>query len=62
MSLKKNLVSKKAQSVVEYVTLLLVVVTGIIAVFVSFNPEAINVKTTFDSTVDRAISNINNGW
>lgn len=58
MRFKNNLKSNEAQSIVEYITIFIVLAAAILAVFGAFNPETIGIRTVFDDAVSRAITQI----
>lgn len=64
MSFKKRLETKKAQAVVEYVVLFLVIVLGLAVVFwtdvnTAFNPDSVSIKGAFTRAINSAITQIN---
>jgi|YelNatPaOPRAMG01_1025707.scaffolds.fasta_scaffold49733_8 competence protein ComGC len=59
MNLKKNLKNKKAQTIVEYIIIFVVLAIGVVTVFGGFSPEKINIKTAFDQAINQAINKIN---
>ncbi|MFA6349794.1 MAG: hypothetical protein WCY12_02555 [Candidatus Omnitrophota bacterium] len=59
MVLKKNLRNPSGQVIVEYVLIFIVLVAGIIAVFLAFNPEHVTLKGTFNQAVTDSINAIN---
>jgi len=59
MNLKKNLKTRRAQSIVEYILVFTVIAAGIIVVLGGFMPENLTIKTAFDQAVNNAIGEIN---
>ena len=59
MNLKKNLKTRRAQSIVEYILVFTVIAAGIIVVLGGFMPENLTLKTAFDQAVNNAIGEIN---
>lgn len=62
MNLKKNLKTRRAQSIVEYILVFTVIAAGIIVVLGGFMPENLTIKTAFDQAVNNAIGEINKPW
>lgn len=59
MNLKKHLKSLKAQAIVEYIVIFIILAIGIVVIFGAFNPEKVGIRSVFDQTITKAISRIN---
>lgn len=59
MSFKKILGNNSAQAIVEYVLIFIVLVAGIIAVFLAFNPDKVTLRGTFNQAITDSINAIN---
>jgi multidrug resistance efflux pump len=59
MTFKNNLKSRQGQAIVEYVVTFIAIAAGVIMVFHTFSPQGMNVKSTFSTTITKAITEIN---
>lgn len=59
MRLKKSLKTKRAQAVVEYIVLFVILTLAIVAVCGGFNPEKLKINSVFDQAVNSAIDKMN---
>ncbi|MCX5712489.1 MAG: hypothetical protein NTY47_05400 [Candidatus Omnitrophica bacterium] len=59
MEFKKNFNNIKAQSIVEYVLVFTVLVAGVIAAFLAFNPDNVSLRGTFNQAISDSIDAIN---
>ena len=48
----------RGQAVVEYIVTFMVLAAGVLAVFLSFNPDALSIKSVFDQSVNQALVEI----
>jgi len=60
MTLKNVLINEKAQSVVEYIAVFIVIVFAVFVAFGAFNPEHMGIRNVFDNAVNGALTEINN--
>lgn len=59
MNLKKFLISKRSQAIVEYILIFVILAAGIVFVFGGWNPEKLGLVGVFNQAVDRAVNQIN---
>jgi Flp pilus assembly pilin Flp len=60
MSLKKNFVNHKGQSIVEYTLIFTIFALAVVFVFGALNPDHLSIKSVISNALDAGIARMSN--